>query len=117
MKKQEELEKVVVPQFIADWIEDLKYQNFNLLNDIYDFKHEGKMRDYIRNHSDTLMRAWLDGYEIEKSKTFTFEVNAFEEIVIQADNEDEAKAKAHKEWQHRFKGMFGGVELIEEVEE
>ena len=77
-----EREKVVVPQFVADWIEYCKRQNFTLfgcLDPVDNFEvlvgedFEGDARKCIlwcRSASDKVARAWLDGYEVEKEKKY-----------------------------------------------
>lgn len=66
----DEQEKVVVPKFVADWIVDLKSKKINLLESIYDFTHGEDIHDYIREQGNALMRAWLDGYEVEKKPKY-----------------------------------------------
>ena len=69
----DEPKKVVVPQFVADYIEFKKS---------YDFHAYGAMR-VIEDHYDkrvpewfyeknieTFIRAWIDGYEVEKEKRY-----------------------------------------------
>lgn len=73
-KIRQELNKPVVPQFVAEYIEFKKK---------YDFHVYGAMRE-IENHYDkrvqewfyegnieTFARAWLDGYEVEKEPKYT----------------------------------------------
>ena len=51
-------------------------------------------------------------------RTFRFEITAFTEIDIQADNLNEARKQADREWHETFKnGLFGEVEFIKEVKE
>lgn len=75
-------EKVVVPQFVADWIEYCKEHNFTLfgcLDPVNGFESlanetfEGDIRKCIRwcrKESNNFARAWLDGYEIEQEKRY-----------------------------------------------
>ena len=77
---RQELNKPVVPQFVADWIEYCNRHNFTLfgcLDPVDNFEvlvgedFEGDARKCIlwcRSASDKVARAWLDGYEIEKEK-------------------------------------------------
>lgn len=68
-----EREKVVVPQFVADIIEEYKEKNAPIM-DIFDEKYSNKrynnwlMRSL--NAYDRAARAWLDGYEVEKEKRY-----------------------------------------------
>lgn len=65
-------EKPTIPQFVADWIEELKDNEVNLLDNIYDFTHTDTIHDYIREHGDNLMKAWLayPYIEVEKEQKY-----------------------------------------------
>ena len=78
LEKLDEPEKVVVPQFVADWIEVCKE---NLAIGLYiamnpDFLKQWNKSDelicWIRKTSnqELFARAWLDGYEVEKEKRY-----------------------------------------------
>lgn len=66
-----EREKVKIPQFVADIIEEYKEKNAPIL-DIFDEKHlNERYRNWLINSLnayDRAARAWLDGYEVEKEK-------------------------------------------------
>ncbi|EAE6298698.1 DUF1642 domain-containing protein [Listeria monocytogenes] len=73
--KAEEPELVVVPQFIADWIE-LKKANGNDLYIAMDTSWQS-MNDKVsswldgeEHRYDKFARAWLDGYEVEKEPLY-----------------------------------------------
>ncbi|WP_247913568.1 DUF1642 domain-containing protein [Streptococcus parasanguinis] len=78
----DEPQKVTVPQFVADWIEYCKEQNFTLfgcLDPANGFESlagetfEGDVRKCIRwcrKESNKFAHAWLDGYEVEKEKRY-----------------------------------------------
>lgn len=84
LRELDELEKVQIPQFVADWIEYCKRHNFTLFGcldpvdgfeRLVDENFEGDARKCIRwcrSASDKLARAWLDGYEVgvEKEKKY-----------------------------------------------
>ncbi|HEL1765041.1 TPA: DUF1642 domain-containing protein [Streptococcus suis] len=64
-----EPQKIVVPKFVAKWLEDMKNAKIeffeaqsNCMPDEFD--------DWYYNHADDLLRAWLDGYEIEKEQLY-----------------------------------------------
>ncbi|NQG19379.1 DUF1642 domain-containing protein [Streptococcus suis] len=82
-----EPQKVVVPKFVAEWIEYCKLANVSLY-DALDFDEVG-MLNYTNAHRDeneilkwvagannqeTFARAWLDGYQIEQEKLYTVEI-------------------------------------------
>jgi len=68
-----EAEKVVVPQFVADWIEDSKGRIHTLFGAL--FHSTGKTEKWLHHENfkggfkeirvDLFARAWLDGYEVE----------------------------------------------------
>ena len=68
-----EREKVQVPQFVADWIDNMKCQGETLY---YGLDHTPPeevdlwfCEDEV-NRQNTFARAWLDGYEVEKEKRY-----------------------------------------------
>lgn len=68
-----EPKKPVVPQFVADWIEECKNDDFSFIrrNGRHFFKP--KKLDYWFREDDNMeifARAWLDGYEIDKEKRY-----------------------------------------------
>lgn len=78
--------QVVIPKHIAEWIEYCKRNEFTLfgcLDPALDFEElvnesfKGDIRKCIRwcrKESNTLARAWLDGYEVEKEKKYLVKV-------------------------------------------
>jgi len=70
IKLLDEPQKVVVPQFVADWIEKCKAKEKNLLNSLV-YTPEG-VNSWVDNseNQETFARAWLDGYEVEKEKRY-----------------------------------------------
>lgn len=83
-------EKVKVPQFVADWIANVKRNGFKFRNssrfheeivssdDVYRVMYyilrEGiageAIRIWVNANRDTFARAWLDGYEVEKEPKY-----------------------------------------------
>lgn len=72
-----EREKVVVPQFVADWIERSKQEKRNLRNALNNGGEKMRLWFLDLENYDTFARAWLDGYEVEKEKRYTVKVKAF----------------------------------------
>ncbi|EAC6610510.1 DUF1642 domain-containing protein [Listeria monocytogenes] len=73
--KAEELELVVVPQFVADWIKHCKQREYDLacLLDYEDSDMSDEMYEWLISSADNqelLARAWLDGYEVEKEPLY-----------------------------------------------
>ena len=63
-----EPQKVVVPKFVAEWIEYCKQRNLDLQDFLSRLKDGGEM---IPERVDMMARAWLDGYEVEQEKLYT----------------------------------------------
>ena len=86
----DEPQKVVVPQFVADWISFVKtnglkfkntygfYEEIAPSDDVYRvmyyiFKEsiaDKGIRKWVVDNIDTFARAWLDGYEVEEEKRY-----------------------------------------------
>ena len=68
-----EREKVKVPQFVADWIDYFKktgdWDLFQAMDYLFGKKEIREWLEY-KNNQETLARAWLDGYEVEKEKKY-----------------------------------------------
>ena len=70
----DEPQKVVVPKFVAEWIEELKKNHSNLAWVWQVYPNEPKVKNWLEANTEKFMRAWLDGYEIEKEKLYTVEI-------------------------------------------
>lgn len=68
-KIRQELNKTVIPKFIADYIEYAKKEDYHILGAMSEVKkHENKdIEDwfYTDDNIEIFARAWLDGYEVE----------------------------------------------------
>ena len=72
----DETQKVVVPKFVAEWIEEGKRSGWHLQKALSNLDDDEKVGDWVYDENDDLVsekvdtfaRAWLDGYEIEKEK-------------------------------------------------
>lgn len=70
-----EREKVTVPQFVADWIEYAKFEDYHLLGAMDSIAISGRkdLDECFRGDDDNMdifARAWLDGYEVKKEKRY-----------------------------------------------
>ena len=66
-------EKVVIPKFVADWIEECKNDDFHLFGAMEGISLNQKKLDYWFREDDNMelfARAWLDGYEVEEEKRY-----------------------------------------------
>lgn len=72
LKLLDEPQKVKIPQFVADWIEEAR----NSCKDVaelleFDFTNEEVGNWFLReNPIDLVARAWLDGYTVEEEKKY-----------------------------------------------
>ena len=68
-KIRRELNKVKVPQFVAEYIEYTKNEDYHLLGAMDEIRsHKNKEIDewfYTDDNIEIFARAWLDGYEVE----------------------------------------------------
>ena len=82
----DELQKVVVPQFVADWIEYFKKCSGMLYGSTAPYSYYGRaitddfegdvteVLRWIRDNSEVYARAWLCGYEVEGEKRYRVKV-------------------------------------------
>lgn len=70
--------KVKIPQFVAEYIEWAKEEDYHLFGAMLGIKyHENKKVDnwfYTDDNIEIFARAWLDGYEVEKEKRYIVKV-------------------------------------------
>lgn len=74
VKQLDEPEKVKIPQFVAEYIEQKKDDDYHLLGAMIEIRsHKNKEIDEWFEEDDNIelfARAWLDGYEVEKEKRY-----------------------------------------------
>lgn len=80
-EKHEELKgEVVIPQFVADWIEECKksklfFSNLNLLEEKAEVKNwiyeHDNGDDFTMKREEMVIKAYYDGYVVEKEKLYT----------------------------------------------
>lgn len=90
IKQLDEPQEVTIPQFVADWIANVKRNGFKFRNssrfheeivssdDVYRVMYyilreniAGEtIRIWVNANRDTFARAWLDGYEVEKEPKY-----------------------------------------------
>lgn len=75
LKRLDEPQKTVVPQFVADLIEEARTYEWDL-DDLFEHiaelpgDSEVSVWFYTPGNVDVLARAWLDGYEVEEEKRY-----------------------------------------------
>ena len=78
----EQLEKVTIPQFVADWLKKNDWREdtsgeqsvFDVFDNLTNDSKNGYYKDvkrWIDENGDLFARAWLDGYEVEEEKRYT----------------------------------------------
>ena len=74
VKQLDEPEKVKIPQFVAEYFEQKKDDDYHLLGAMIEIRsHKNKEIDEWFEEDDNIelfARAWLDGYEVEKEKRY-----------------------------------------------
>lgn len=82
VRQLDEPQKVKVPQFVADWIEECKNDDFHLFGAMEAISLNQKKLDYWFREDDNMelfARAWIFGYEVEKEKRYLVKVKGFDE--------------------------------------
>lgn len=66
----DEPQKVIIPQFVADWIEECEEKEKTLLNSLL-YTPEG-VNSWVGNsdNQELFARAWIEGYEVDKEKRY-----------------------------------------------
>ena len=79
----DEHQKVVVPKFVAEWIEDCKNESCplrgamkskNVPLDVNDWLLKPGQEIFTFPNQETFASAWLDGYEVKTEKLYTVEI-------------------------------------------
>ena len=73
-KIRQELNKPVIPQFVAEIIEYYKGKNATLYDALREKNFNKQYNEWLMNEQDAydkVARAWLDGYEVEKEPKYT----------------------------------------------
>lgn len=69
-----EPQKIVVPKFVAEWIEEFKKSRSNLAWVWEVYPNESKIKNWLESNTEKFMWAWLFGYEIEREKLYTVRI-------------------------------------------
>ena len=134
LKQLDEPQKVTIPQFVANWIANVKRNGFKFRNSsrfyeeivssddaylvMYYILREsiaGKaIRIWVNANRDTFARAWLDGYEIEKEPKYRISMPKARNHKNHAQIlcEEDGKMFWCGEW-YRFKTKFTRKQLEE----
>lgn len=79
--KSIEREKVKIPQFVADWIEEARKTCKDIADFFdFDFTNEEVGKWFMQEQAfDLVARAWLDGYEVEEERRYLVRIKGVEE--------------------------------------
>ena len=81
-----EKSKVVIPQFVAKWIDYCKFTHVDLqhalvVGDVYFYNYANqkdfsKLKEFLEteNNQELFARAWLDSYDVEQEKRYTVKI-------------------------------------------
>ncbi|CRD29229.1 DUF1642 domain-containing protein [Streptococcus pneumoniae] len=72
LKQLDEPQKVKVPQFVAEWIEEARKACKDVVELFeFDFTNDEVRKWFMQERPfDLVARAWLDGYEVEEEKRY-----------------------------------------------
>ena len=125
-------QKVKVPQFVADWIEEKRDMGWKLTKMVLQANLNEQYWRWVVDNQETFARAWLDGYEVEKEKRYRVRFKGLDKDLeylnfkhghvwlfsYNIENEEYRTAHTRKELENAdFSWVFNceGIE-IEEVE-
>ena len=85
LQELDESQKVTIPQFVADWIEYAKFEDYHLLGAMDSIAISGRkdLDEWFRGDDDNMdifARAWLDGYEVEKEPKYIVKIKRVRDI-------------------------------------
>lgn len=88
----DEPKKVKVPQCVHKYIQEAEKYNWDLqdlMKSIDDEDSEELQRWFYHEcNQETLARAWLDGYEVEKEKLYFVKITAAEQYLVRVEDEN-----------------------------
>lgn len=74
LKQLDEPQKVKVPQFVADWIEEAKRTTYNIRGAI-EMAQDVRVKDWLElKNVNIFAEAWVNGYEVEEEKRYTVKI-------------------------------------------
>ena len=78
LRQLDESQKVTIPQFVANWIEEGK-KTCRDVGDLFEFDFDSEdVERWFLDYKpfDLIARAWLDGYEVEKEKRYLVKIKS-----------------------------------------
>ena len=106
LEQLDEPEKVKIPQFVADWIEERRDMGWKLAQMLLQADLNEQYGRWVVDNQDLFARAWLDGYEVEKEKRYIIKLKGVP---------DGAKflkyAKVTQEWYFGMRRHYSDIEV------
>ena len=86
----DESQKVVVPQFVADWLKLSKNIGRSLFGAMRVFEKDGDVEKWLQwaENQELFARAWLDGYKVEKEKRYWVKLKAVDQYLVSVKDEN-----------------------------
>ena len=107
----DEPEKVVVPEFVAEWIGEYKNQGYSLSNAIFNISRGDEDLDiegYFREKLRTFIDAWDNGYTVEEKK---YEVKDKNDCFLLTKNSEGEVINAYSKVVYKNKGQLTEQEI------
>ena len=80
VKQLDEPEKVTIPQFVADWIEEARETTYNIRGAI-EMAPNGRVKDWLElKNVNIFAEAWVNGYGVEKEKRYLVKMKGMNRI-------------------------------------
>lgn len=125
-----EPQKIVVPKFVAEWIEYCKKMNYSLRDAMKNIKLSVELNAWFLKtgqgifeypNQETFARAWLDCYEVEQEKLYTVEIpdpNSYCDYryLSRNDNGICLGASNDTEWKQKKRNQFTESEIKQDFE-
>ena len=82
----DEPEKVTIPHFLADWIDEAIETTHNIRGAI-EMAPNGRVKDWLElKNVNIFAEAWVNGYEIEKEKRYWVKIRATKHCFVKDGN-------------------------------
>ncbi|HEM6487929.1 TPA: DUF1642 domain-containing protein [Streptococcus suis] len=116
----DEPQKVVVPKFIGDLIEELKIGEYTI-GEIGACVYDDEEQKWIDDNEELFYRAFLDGYEVKQDKLYTVEIpdpNSYCDYryLSRNDNGICLDASNDTKWKQKKRNQFTESEIKKDFE-
>lgn len=125
----DEPQKVEIPQFMADWIEECKSKKSfrdsmnkqNVPVDINIWLLHTEVGKLVYPNQELFARAWLDGYEVEKERLYTVEIpdpnaNGYSIVLGRKDGKVQIKQTLSTTWEMNCSNQLTESEIRQDFD-